>query len=262
MAGHIAADEAGDPDAPLVVLVHGSMDRSAGMLRLSRRLDSRYCVARYDRRGYGRSHPHDGPFDMSYQVADLLAVMAGRPAMVIGHSYGGNVALAAAARQPDLIVGVAIYESPLSWERWWPGTTAGAAAVATQGDPADAAEQFMRRLIGSTRWEALPQRTRDQRRAEGSAMVGELTDLRLHRPWAAQQITVPVVAGYGMNGAAHHQDGMSRLVESLPGSLLVGLAGCRHDAPLSHPDLFDRELIVPLAAAVGGRWELSEPPAP
>ena len=140
----LAREEAGDPSAPLVVVVHGSMDRSAGMLRLSRRLDGRYRVARYDRRGYGRSFPHDGPFDMVAQVADLVAVMAGRRALLIGHSYGGNVALATAARHRDLVAGVAIYESPMSWETWWPGTTAGAAAVATQGEPADAAELFMR----------------------------------------------------------------------------------------------------------------------
>ena len=262
MTGHIAADEAGELGAPLVVVVHGSMDRSTGMLRLSRRLDSRYRVARYDRRGYGRSHPHDGPFDMSRQVDDLMGVMAGRPAMVIGHSYGGNIALAAAALHPDQVVGVAVYESPQSWEPWWPGTTAGASAVATQGEPAEAAERFMRRLIGSTRWEALPQRTRDQRRAEGPAMVGELSDLRLHRPWSAEQITVPVVVGYGTKGAAHHQDGMRRVADSLPGSLLVALADCRHDAPLSHPDLFDREIVVPLAASVGGCWQVSALRAP
>jgi pimeloyl-ACP methyl ester carboxylesterase len=259
MNAPIDADEAGDPTAPLVVVVHGSMDRSAGMLRLSRRLDNRYRVARYDRRGYGRSAPHDGPFDMAAQVADLLAVMAGRQAMLIGHSYGGNVALATAARHPEAVVGVAIYESPLSWEPWWPGTTAGAAAVATQGDPADAAERFMRRLIGDARWEALPQRTRDQRRAEGAAMVGELTDLRLHRPWSPADVHVPVVIGYGSRGADHHRDGMRRAAESLPGSTLVELANCRHDAPLSHPDLFDMQIVATLARMVGGRWDVSAP---
>ena len=49
----IWSEEAGDPDAPLVVVVHGTMDRAAGMLRLSRKLDHRYRVLRYDRRGYG-----------------------------------------------------------------------------------------------------------------------------------------------------------------------------------------------------------------
>jgi hypothetical protein len=34
------AEEAGDSAHPLVAVIHGSMDRSAGMLKLSRRLDA------------------------------------------------------------------------------------------------------------------------------------------------------------------------------------------------------------------------------
>ena len=143
----IWAEEAGDAAHPLVVLVHGAMDRSAGMLRLSRRLDHEYRVVRYDRRGYGRSTPHGGPFDMAAQVADLVQVLAGRRAVIVGHSYGGNVALAAAQLHPHLVAGVAIYETPLSWEPWWPGTTAGASAIKAAGRPHEAAEAFMRRLL-------------------------------------------------------------------------------------------------------------------
>ena len=201
-------DEAGPEDGTFVVLVHGSMDRSGGLLKLSRVLDRGNRVARYDRRGYGRSAPYAGPFDMEHQVADLVEVIAGRPALLVGHSYGGNVALATAARHPRLVRAVAIYESPLSWEPWWPGTTAGAAAVERLADPEGAAETFMRRMIGDARWEGLPERTRATRRAEGLAMVHELADLRLHRPWSAEEIQVPVLTGYGTKGSAHHQTGM------------------------------------------------------
>ena len=133
----IWAEEAGAPDAPLIVLIHGSMDRSAGLLRLSRRLDDSFRVLRYDRRGYGRSASTDPSdrFDMATHVADLASLLDGRRAVLVGHSYGGNVAMAAAARSPELVAAVAVYETPLSWESWWPGTTAGASATATEGDP-------------------------------------------------------------------------------------------------------------------------------
>ena len=41
--------------APLqVVMIHGAVDRAAGMIRVAREIDQ--CeVVRYDRRGYGRS---------------------------------------------------------------------------------------------------------------------------------------------------------------------------------------------------------------
>jgi pimeloyl-ACP methyl ester carboxylesterase len=240
------ADEAGDPAHPLVVVIHGTMDRSSGMLKLSRQLDSRARVLRYDRRGYGRSAPHPGPFTMDEQVDDLVALLDGRSAVLVGHSYGGNVALATAARHPSLVRAVSMYESPLSWEPWWPGSTAGATALATGGSPAEAAERFMRRMIGDGRWDALPERTRAVRRMEGDAMVGELVDLRSAVPWRAEDIHVPVICGYGTEGALHHRKGMEHVASTVAGSELVELTGCRHDAPLSHPVLFARLMVEPL----------------
>ncbi|MBK8334922.1 MAG: alpha/beta fold hydrolase [Acidimicrobiaceae bacterium] len=250
----IWAEEAGDAAHPLVVLVHGAMDRSAGMLRLSRRLDHEYRVVRYDRRGYGRSTPHGGPFDMAAQVADLVQVLAGRRAVIVGHSYGGNVALAAAQMHPHLVAGVAIYETPLSWEPWWPGTTAGASAIKAAGRPHEAAEAFMRRLLGDARWDGLPERTRASRRAEGVALVDELADLREHRPWHADRIHVPVVVGYGTTGATHHRQGMTLAAETIRNAQLVVLDGCGHGAPNTNAEAFRRHLIDPLFATVGAPW--------
>jgi pimeloyl-ACP methyl ester carboxylesterase len=247
------SEEAGAVEHPLIVLIHGSMDRSAGMLKLSRRLDADFRVLRYDRRGYGRSFPHPGPFTMVAQVDDLVALLAGRRAVLVGHSYGGNVALAAAADHPDLVAGVAVYETPLSWEPWWPGTTAGAIAVAESGNPERAAERFMRRMIGDRRWEALPERSRETRRAEGLAMVEELADLRRNPPWVASEITVPVVTSFGSLGAAHHREGMMYVASQL-GCNVVELADCRHDAPLSHADLFRTAVVDPLLELVGPPW--------
>jgi pimeloyl-ACP methyl ester carboxylesterase len=248
------SEEAGDATHPLIVLVHGAMDRSSGMLRLSRRLDPEYRVARYDRRGYGKSTPHAGPFDMAAQVADLVGVIAGRRAVIVGHSYGGNVALATAEQYPDLVAGVAIYETPLSWEPWWPGTTAGAVAIKAAGQPEAAAEAFMRRIIGVQRWEALPERTRATRRAEGVALVDELADLREHRPWHADRIHVPVVVGCGTRGAAHHQQGMAAVAASIAGARLIIVEGCGHDAPQSDATRFRAEVVDPLLSMVGAPW--------
>lgn len=249
----IWSEEAGSEDRPLIALIHGSMDRSSGMLKLSRQLDGRYRVLRYDRRGYGRSFPHPGPFGMSGQVDDLLALLAGRKAVLVGHSYGGDVALAAAERRPDLVAGVAVYETPLSWEPWWPGTTAGSVAVATRHDPADAAEVFMRRLLGDARWEALPARTRQTRRDEGLAMVEELADLRANQPWTAEKIRVPVLVSFGSRGAAHHRLGMTHAADLLS-CPLVELEDCRHDAPMSNAVAFREAVIDPLLRLAGEPW--------
>lgn len=249
----IHSETAGDPAHPLVVLVHGSMDRSAGMLRLSRRLDDDHHVLRYDRRGYGRSS-HVGPFGIDQHVDDLVELLDGRRAVLVGHSFGGNVSLAVAARRPDLVAGVAIYETPLSWMPWWPTTSAGSRAVMSGEDPADAAESFMRRLIGDQRWEELPQRTRDTRRAEGPAMIGELADIRRTPPWQVDDIRVPLLVGYGTKGAEHHRRGMGWLAGEVPGARLVVMDGCGHAAPNTDAARFREEIVDPLLVMSGEPW--------
>lgn len=251
--GDIWSEEVGRADAPLVALIHGTMDRSTGMLRLSRRLDERYRVLRYDRRGYGRS-VHEGPFTMDGQVDDLVTLLAGRRAVLIGHSYGGNVALATAERYPQLVAAVGVYETPLSWEPWWPGTTAGGAARATEGTAADAAERFMRRMVGDELWERLPERTRQTRRAEGPALVGELRDLADVRPWSADGIQCPLLVSHGSRGADHHRDGMRFVRDAVAHSELVVLDGCRHDAPLSDAGAFATHVVEPVLRAAGPPW--------
>ena len=224
----------GPADAPLVVLVHGALDRSAAMVQLSRRLDDQYRVLRYDRRGYGRSHCADGPFTVDSHVADLVALLDGRHAVVFGHSFGGNVALALAERHPDLVRAVAVYEVPLSWLPWWPGSTGRRSAMA--GSPEDAAEQFMRRMVGDDGWAALPESTRAARRAEGVAFVAEISDLTAAPPWHAEQIQAPFVAMYGALTREHHRDGCHYLAELLSGQDAIAIEGARHNGPYTHPE--------------------------
>lgn len=234
-----------------MVLVHGSMDRSVGLSKVAHRLEHRFSVVRYDRRGYGRSQPHPGPFGIDAQVEDLHAILDGRPAVLVGHSFGGNVVLAFAQRHPGLVRGAVVFEPPLSWEPWWPGTTAGAAAVATAGEPADAAERFVRRMLGDSRWERLSPATRSARRAEGWALVGELTDLRQRPAWTGVGVRVPVVAGFGEHARAHHRRAAEVVVERIVGAVAVEVPGAGHDAPRTHPDEFVGLLVGPLLDRLG-----------
>lgn len=229
--------------APVVALIHGSLDRMAGMTRVARELDTVAHVLRYDRRGYGKSWPHDGPFTVADQVRDLELLLQGRRAVVVGHSFGGNVALAFAATNPGSALGVSTYETPLSWLEWWPGSTAGAATL--EGDDSDAAERFMRRLIGDRRWEELPDKTKQQRRREGVALRGELRALREKAPWSPTDIGCRVISGHGELGRDHHRMSAKWLCENIPTAEKVCLSGAAHDAPTRNPQDFVRLLVMP-----------------
>ena len=84
-------------------------------------------------------------------LIDILADADGQPSTVIGHSLGGVITLAAAARRPDLFTSVGVYESPMPWLDWWPTSTAGSRTLADTDDPAKAAESFMRYLRATWR---------------------------------------------------------------------------------------------------------------
>ncbi|MGH9066143.1 MAG: alpha/beta fold hydrolase [Acidimicrobiales bacterium] len=228
-------------ERPLVVLVHGSMDRSTGLARVRTRLADLHVVV-YDRRGYHRSRSAPPASSLDDHLADLLAVLDGRRAIVAGHSYGGTLALTAAVRHPDLVQAVLAYEPPLPWLSWWPSSSAGGDAVGiatTAADPAAGAEAFMRRAIGSARWERLPEQARADRRAEGPALVGELRALRTDPPpFQAGDVGVPAVLGCGSRSLPHQRAAAAELARTIPGSELVEVPGAAHGAPATHPDAY------------------------
>lgn len=233
------AERPGPTGAPVVVLVHGSLDRSGAFARTQRHLEG-CTVVRYDRRGYARSIGVAPSERFADQVDDLVAILDGRPAVVAGHSLGGVIALAAAHHHPELVRSVVAFEAPTPWVSWWPSSTAGSAATADDRDPGEAAERFMRRMVGDARWEALPQRTRDQRRAEGPALLAELRSIRppAEAPYDPDCISAPVVVGHGSRSAPHHQQASQALAAALPAGELRVVEGAGHGAHLSHPEAF------------------------
>lgn len=246
-------------EGPLVALVHGSMDRSGGMLRVRRVLQSSCRVLRYDRRGYARSLPAGPPTSFDQQVDDLARLLAGRPAVLAGHSFGGLVCLALAERRPELVRSVLAYEAPQMWASWWPGASPGNQAVeraVAAGDAAepgagggpddeaarasDAAEWFLRRMIGDVMWARLPASMRAERRAEGPTLVAELRSVRPPAPvpYDAAAIEVPVLAAYGSRSKPYHQRAAEELARAVLRGELRVVEEAGHGAHLTHPEEF------------------------
>lgn len=230
------------------------MDRQTAFRRLAKSLSTVNRVLTYDRRGYAGSSNMGGPFGVDQQVNDLLEVIDGHRVVLIGHSFGGVVALACASRHPELVRGVAVYESPMSWETWWPKDSGGARAVAMSDDPEAAAEAFLIRFIGDRLWNRLPEATKRARRAEGAALVGELGDLRAAVAWRPEDLRVPVISGFGSR-AREHVRRASEIIGALPDGRAVMLEGAHHNAHSAEPDAFERMLVEPLLQRLRtGRW--------
>ncbi|HVV95315.1 MAG TPA: alpha/beta hydrolase [Hyphomicrobiales bacterium] len=101
-------------DAGTLVLVHGATSNLEEMaLGLGRALAARYRVVLVDRPGHGWSDRPDGPADASpaRQAALIAAALDGMhigKAIIVGHSWGGTVALAMALDQPAHVGGLVL----------------------------------------------------------------------------------------------------------------------------------------------------------
>jgi pimeloyl-ACP methyl ester carboxylesterase len=240
-----------DGRLPVVVCIHGAADRAATFARLGRWLPGPDLV-RYDRRGYGRSEASTADVDAASPVSvleslvdDLFEVLAAtashRKVVLVGHSVGGVVALAGAARDragtTPQVVAVVAYEPPMAWAPWWSRTPANPAPEPV--DPGDAMEDFLRRMIGDDQWEALPASARTARRAEGPALQRDLAAATAGGHVAVAELAVPVVFGWGTATTERHRRAVTELAEQVGGPVEVhALEGAGHGAHLTHPQAF------------------------
>ncbi|MEP6978930.1 MAG: alpha/beta hydrolase [Thermoleophilia bacterium] len=105
--------EWGEPGAPAVLCLHGVTGHGLRFRRLAEeRLAGHFHVLAPDLRGHGRSG-WEPPWTFATFVDDVLETLAGagvETAAWVGHSFGGRLALEAAARAPERVERVALLD--------------------------------------------------------------------------------------------------------------------------------------------------------
>lgn len=98
---------------PPIILLHGMNDDAGIWESFAPLLASEYHVIAPDRRGVGSSGiPKDG-YNFSTLISDislLIKKLGIGPVILIGHSFGAEIALSMAAQQPDLIHSVVLVD--------------------------------------------------------------------------------------------------------------------------------------------------------
>ena len=239
---------------PALLLLHyfGGSGRSWDALA-ARLGPARRCVAP-DMRGFGANHL-GGPYAVGDYADDAAALATGlEPFLLVGHSMGGKVAVALAARRPPGLAGVVLVApSPPCPE---PMTDDARASLRASFGGQEGAAQTARAIsakaaAGPAFDPAVFERVvADHMRADRPAWDAWLdTGSREDVTALAGQVSVPVLVVAGVDDAALGSDVQRRLtLPRLPSARMETVPGSRHLVPLDQPGALAR-LIEAFPAA-------------
>jgi pimeloyl-ACP methyl ester carboxylesterase len=245
-----------------IVLLHATLSASVQLVGLGRLLAARGPVFALDRRGSGESAMSvPRPLDVAFHVGDVAALLDAEEiaaAILVGHSFGGVVALEAAARLPGRACAVVAWEPPYG-PLADPETRARFATVATAteraytvggtaGGAAAAAATFLNGVSGDGAWQALPDRARAFLTAQGDSAYVDAALAGLD-PGGLSRIVAPVTILTGTASEPFYAPIARAVVERVPGALLVALDGLRHTGPITDPEPVAAAILDVIAAA-------------
>ena len=106
----------GTPESPAILLLHGLSSNARYWERVARRMTNRRLVA-LDQRSHGLSDAPPTEYGLDVLASDaghaIRELGLNRP-VVVGHSWGGTVALEVGATPAELISGVAVMDGPIA----------------------------------------------------------------------------------------------------------------------------------------------------
>ena len=234
---------AGTGEGPPVVLLHGGVSDGRVWRQAMADLADEFTVVAWDAPGCGES---DDP-PKSFSLADYADCLAGfiaaldldRPHMV-GHSFGGGLAIALAHRHPSVprsLVLVGAYAG-------WAGSLATEEVDARLASFLALEEPFVPRSFPGLFSDVMPpeaaeELTRimdDVRLAPSKTMIRAFAEADL-RP-ALPHIDVPTLLLYGEDDVRSPRFVADHLHANIPGSRLVTLPGLGHELYLESPETF------------------------
>jgi pimeloyl-ACP methyl ester carboxylesterase/uncharacterized membrane protein YbhN (UPF0104 family) len=239
-----------------LVLLHGQPGSAADWQQVAARLPAPFHTAAADRPGYGSSPLPAGGFAANARaVLDDLDARGVQRAVLVGHSYGGGVALSAASLAPQRVQAVILLASVgpgcvNGWDRLLAAPGAGplSALVAWRLTPSIARARLARIArrrgrplqphehvnwqvwghAGPERWPLWRTFLTEQR-----ALLHELSDLED----AAASVRAPVLLLADPNDSLVPVGTALRLARALPDARLQLVEGAGHHLPRRIPDV-------------------------
>ncbi len=242
---------------PPVVLLHGLAGYAGEWEPTAAALAPAHRVLLPEQRGHGRSGRRPADVSGSAFAADVawwLERLAAAPAVVVGQSLGGQVALLVAARRPELVRGLVVAEaSPgfepaavqavREWVERWPVPFPSRAAAEAFFDRSPAwAEAWAGGLEarGDGLWPAFDLET----------LLAALKGVGSEASWEAwAAVRCPALIVHA--SAGERGDDVARMLEAHPGARAVAIEHAGHDLHLDQPARWQRTLETFLSTLDG-----------
>ena len=240
-------DGAGAP----VIFLHCSSGSSSAWTAVIDGLGRGIRALAPDLLGYGRNSPWPrgadlGP-DTELAVVDFLLDSCGEPAHLVGHSYGGAVALNAMRRFPGRFASLTLIE-PVAFQLLreadelddWREVAALAQqhiALTAQGHDIEASRAFITYWMGSAAWQQMPDAVRDSTIRTMPKVAAEWRLMfALHDNLdTIAGIHAPTLLICGGRTRKPARRVMEKIRSALPQASYIEIADAGHMSPLSHP---------------------------
>jgi pimeloyl-ACP methyl ester carboxylesterase len=247
---------------PVIVIGHCSSASHKEWLPLIETLRSDWRVLAPDFVGYGKSDPWPAS-ELFRDDTDLSALLALTEKTegalhLVGHSYGGALALEAARTLGSRVKSLALIE-PVSFHllrqegrpEWAEIEKLGKAVLGAvaKGDDRAAAAAFMSYWLGRFRWFISPERFKSAISATIPKVALEFGIL-VEAPTTLQDyaaITAPTLLVKGSKTPAPTRAVIDLLGRTLPNARVEILRGAGHMSPFTHPSEINRLIINHLA---------------
>lgn len=241
-------------DGPPIVLVHGATADHTAWRTSAPMLEPTHAVYAMDRRGRGASgdtvpYAIAREYEDVARVVDAIAAASRGPVDVVGHSFGGRVALGAALLTENLRR-LVVYEgapAPAGGSFHGHDVMARLEALEAADDREGLLSYFLAEVVGMSDADLAAYRTAPTwptRVADAPTVVREMwaeagEDAGPER-YAA--IRIPVLQIVGGDSTPLFTDGTWALDRLLPHGRVVVIPGARHAAHHTHPERFVAEI--------------------
>jgi pimeloyl-ACP methyl ester carboxylesterase len=251
--GSLAYDEAGR--GPAVILLHGAfLDRHTWDLQMPVLAAGRRTV-RYDIRPFGESTVPDQPYKTTDDLLTLMDALEIDRAHLVGHSFGGGVAIDFALAHPSRVASLALVNSGVT------GATM----------PADEQKEAMQVFVGAREsessavqaWLALSLWSASRARPEVMKAIEHMTARNAARfrmaapPFAPitppaigrlGEVRAPTLVVTGDRDTPGNRAGSDSLAGGIPGARLVVIPGADHAIPVGWANELNEALLSFLAS--------------